>query len=504
MSENKESAAKEEVKAVKTHYDLKKEQREKNKKREQRELMLWKIAGAVIILAIVAFIAYFPVKKYMTMNETVCTIGGRDISRIEYDYNYNMVKNAYLNSYGSYLSMYGMDLNNIESQYYDQVLTFGDYFQKETVERIKQTVALSEEIKAEGYTCDVSEDYDRYLENMRTGAEASQMSLGDYYKDSLGEYATERRVEKYVKEALVISEFTDHKQNSFEPSDDEISARYTEDAGDYDLFDYRITKVDAVLPTEPTELADEGATVPEGGVYTPSQAEIDAAMAEAKTAADAAEKTVNTSGELHEGEKSSQAVYQIRNWLTDPSRVKGDTTVIEAEYSNCYYAVGYIGRYMDEKTTYNIRMIVSEEADGATIYGEYVANGSTEDAFADLVPKYSMADNGNGGLYEGIEGTELSDGLNKWITDPARVYGDVTTYVDEENSQTYVVYFVGGGKPSWYYTIRNLIRSESMDAYLSGLTATVTVDDPKGNLKYIALEEAAAFLEEAQGVTTGE
>ena len=65
-----------------------------------------------------------------------------------------------------------------------------------------------------------------------------------------------------------------------------------------------------------------------------------------------------------------------------------------------------------------------------------------------------------------------------------------------------MIYYVGEGKPSWYYTIRNLIESESMDAYLAGLTATVTVDDPKGNLKYVSLEETAAMLQEVQSALT--
>jgi hypothetical protein len=35
-----------------------------------------------------------------------------------------------------------------------------------------------------------------------------------------------------------------------------------------------------------------------------------------------------------------------------------------------------------------------------------------------------------------------------------------------------------------------------MDDYISGLTANVTVEDPKGNLEYIALEAAAELLQQ--------
>ena len=99
MSDKKESAAKaEESKkgSAKTHYDRKMEQRARDRKREKREQRAWKIAGVVILAAICAFILSFPVRKYLAIHETVCTIGGHNVSRVEFDYNYNMIKNAYI------------------------------------------------------------------------------------------------------------------------------------------------------------------------------------------------------------------------------------------------------------------------------------------------------------------------------------------------------------------------------------------------------------------------
>ena len=182
MSEKKESAEKAaevETKPVKTHYDMKMEQRAKEKKRAARELRAWKITGAVILIAIIAFILSFPIRKYMAVHETVCVVGGRNVSRVEFDYNYQMVKNAYLNNYGSYLSYYGMDASTIESQMYDATLTYKDYFEKETVERIKQTVALSQEITNEGYTADIESDYDEYLHEASLKGELVRLLKAD-------------------------------------------------------------------------------------------------------------------------------------------------------------------------------------------------------------------------------------------------------------------------------------------------------------------------------------
>lgn len=500
MSDKKESAAKaEESKKVsaKTHYDKKMEQRARDRKREKREQRAWKIAGVVILAAICAFILSFPVRKYLAIHETVCTIGGHNVSRVEFDYNYNMIKNAYMNSYGQYLSYYGMDSANIENEMYDGSLTFRDYFEKEAVERIKQTVALKEELEREGFTADISSDYQDYVDTMKESADAAGISIGELYTQSLGIYANPRRLEPFVRESLLVSKFTDSKQDSFAPDDAAIDARYAEDADEYDLLDYRLTRIDAELPTAPTELADEGAAVAEDGSYTPSEAETEAAMKEARELADAAEAKVMQDGELHEGETSASVVYQIRNWLLDSSRKNGDTTVVESDTINCYYVVGFIGRYVDDKETVSLRIISTSEDNGAAIVSEYNAAGSTEAAFIDLVGKYSDSDNGKGGLYEGLSGAELPGDVGTWMRDSARKMGDVTYYYDESISLTYVCYYVGGGKPSWYYTIKNLIASETMEDYLSGLTADMTVADPKGNLEYIALEAASLQLQES-------
>ena len=501
MSDKKVSAENKTVteeKTVRTRYDKKMEQRAKEKQRAQREAWTWRIIGIVIAAGILAFILSFPIRNYMAIHETVCTIGGRDVSRVEFDYNYNMIKNAYVKNYGSYLSYYGMDVNAIEDEMYDNTLTFRDYFTKEAVERIKTTVALTTELEKEGYTCDITKDYEDYLDAMKDGAKEADLSLGEYYKESLGQFATQRRVEKFVKESFLIAHFSDDKQGSFTPDDAAIDARYAEDADDYDLFDYNLIRVSAELPTEPTDLADEGAAVAEDGTYTPSEAEIEAAMKEAKAKADEIEDTVFDDGDVHTGERSASVNYQVRNWLLDPSRKEGDTTVVEADTANCYYIAGFTARYQDTATSLTARIISTPDATGDAIIAEYNAGGATEDAFIALVDKYSDSGTGNGGLYEGLSGGELPGDLGTWILDSARAQGDVTSYFDESAGETYVIYYVGEGKPSWYYTIRNLIESESMDAYLAGLTATVTVDDPKGNLKYIALEETAAMLQEVQ------
>ena len=510
MSEKTESAVKTEnsektqktEKTVKTRYDMKMEKRKEAKKREKREQAIWKCAGIVILIAIIAFIASFPIRKYMAMNETVCTIGGRAINRVEYDYYYHIVKNAYINNYGSVLSYYGMDVNDIENQMYDDTLTFKQFFEKGAVDRIKQTIALETEMANEGYTLDITEQYDEYMQTIKDGAKESDMSVGAYYKVLLGEFATEKRVEKLIKETLLVSEFSDYKQNGFEPTDDQIEARYSEDADDYDVFDYKMVRIDAELPDAPTELADENAAVAEDGTYTPSQAEIDAAMDAAQKLADEAETTIFEDGEVHEAEKASVINYQIRNWMVDPSRKEGDSTVVKSETTNSYYVVGFVSRYRDENATLSLRIISTYEDNGAQILSEFAAAGSTEEAFIALYDQYAQDQATDGGLYEGITGSALPGDLSVWANDANRTFGEVTSYYDANAGITYVAYYVGEGKPSWYYTIKSILMSEEMDNYLSGITEPLTVEDPNGNLEYISVEAAQELLQQMQDMYT--
>ncbi len=498
MSDNKEKAVETEVKeTAKTKYDLKMERRAKQKAREERELKAWKIGGVIIALAVIAFIASFPITRYMAINESVCTIGGRNVKRVEYDYNYNMIKNSYLNNYGSYMSYYGIDPSNIEEQPYDDTRTYKDYFEEETVNRIKQTVALSGEIAREGYTADISKEYDEFVQTMKDTAKSADVNPSEYVKQSLGEYATIGRLEKYVKESLLISKFTDDKQKTFAPSDADIDARYTEDADDYDVFDYYLKLVNATLPTAPTELADEGATVAEDGTYTPSDAEKEAAMKEAKPLADEAEGKIFDEGELHQHETSSVVSYQIKNWLLDASRKEGDSTVIEAEVQSCYYVVGFVSRYVDEDQTINLRVITTSADNGSAIIDEYNAGGASEDVFAGLADKYNVSGSPEGGLYEGLTASALPGDLGAWAGSADRKAGEVDSYFDESTTTTYVCYYIGSGKPSWYYTIKGIIENERMDDYLKGLTEVLTVDDPKGNLHYLTIPAVEETTEPA-------
>lgn len=64
------------------------------------------------------------------------------------------------------------------------------------------------------------------------------------------------RIEEYVKNDMVMNAYYQKLQEDNAPGDDEIQSYYEENKATYDSVDYRLTTIEADLPTEPTELAD--------------------------------------------------------------------------------------------------------------------------------------------------------------------------------------------------------------------------------------------------------
>ena len=486
----------------KTKYDEKMERRAAQKKKEKRDETVFTVCGIAIILLLVAFIAYFPIRSFVTLNKSVCTVAGEKVTRVEFDYYYNNIKNNYLDSYSSYLSYFGIsDASDVDTASYDGTLTFKDYFEEQTIQQIRQSRGLLAELTAAGFSTDTESEYKEYLENLRDAVKQANVSEKEFYQTNFGEFATESRLEPIVKESILVNAYYEEKIKEFLPSDDEVNTYYEENKADYDVVTYRLLSVEAELPTEPTELADEGAAVDESGNYTPNDAEVAAAMEVAKAEAEEAEKTVATEGELHEKEKSSAASYYTREWLFDEARQAGDTAVLENTVSNLYYVVEFESRIRDDAPTYDFRMIVTQQDNGEAIKQEFAGAGASEDAFLDLVEKYSVDKNTEGGLYEGQDASMINEEIDAWLSDASRKTGDVESFYQAEGGVTYVFYFVAPNKPRWFLDIRNMKQNDQASEYLQQVADSVDFADPEGNLAFVALraqQEADAAAEGAE------
>lgn len=519
VTENKEQKEQTEQKVM-TKYDRKVQKRKEEKEKEKKEERISTAVGIVFLVALVCLVASFPIRTYLATHETYVVINGEEVNKVEFDYAYNTSKNNYITQYGSYLSYFGLDTSkDLSTQMYSDTLTWQDYFEQNAVESLKQNKALMAEAKAAGFTYDTTDEYNTFKETIKTSAAAAGVSDKEYVRSIYGSYATMGRIEEYVKNDMVMNAYYQKLQEDNAPSDDEIQSYYEENKATYDSVDYRLTTIEADLPTEPTELADpveetaadttgttDGTAATDSTqdtAYQPSDAEIAKAMEDAKVLADDAEQTVAKDGEAHENEKKSSVNYMISDWLFDDARKAGDTTVITNDNSHCYYAVAFEKRYLDETPSADVRVIIpTEDKTGEEILEEWKNGAATEDSFAELCKKYTQDTSAveNGGLFEQVTKTGMTEELSNWIFDSSRQAGDTVAITVSDT--TYVLYYIGQDQPEWKINIKNTLVSDTMSQHVQDITAGVTVEDPKGKLNYLKVQaEESATAETATAET---
>lgn len=494
---------------VLTRYDLKMQRRQEEKRREQRNKRIASAVGILLLVGLVCFVASFPIRSWLTVHGTYIVVADENVTKVEFDYNYNTVRNNYI-SQNSWLTYFGLDLSgDLSNQMYSDTLTWKDFFDEMAVDNLLSGKAVVRDMEAAGFTYDESEDYEEFVEALKQVASGSGMTFDAYVKEFYGPYATLNRVEKFIRQDLIISAYYEQLSESKTPSDQEIQTYYEENKDSYDCVDYHVLTVDAELPTEPTELADpveETDTDAETGaetdgtdadgdeaVYEPSQAEIDAAMELAKAEAEGLQNTVATDGEEYTNMSQADINYLLTDWLYDSERKKGDTSVIEDAGNNRYFVVSFDDRYIDPSISVNVRAVLTEDGNGQDILDEWTAGEATEESFAALADQYNAPmTTEEGGLFEGLIPSALSEELFDWLADGSRSHGDTAVITPEGSAVTYVFYFVSTGDPEWKLSIRNILLSEIMNEYINGLKEGLEVEDPHNNLNYLKIQAQEA------------
>ncbi len=514
-----------EDKKVETRYDLKMKRRAEAKAKAEREQKISMITGIVVVVLLACFVASFPIRSWLTLNGTYIKVGDEKVTQVEFDYYYNLAKSNYLAQNRFMLAYMGVDTSrDISRQMYSEDMTFQDHFEELAVDSIIQNRALRAEAKAAGFEYDASSDYEEFMDSLKEAAKAAGQSENDFIRENLGKYATASRLKNIMMKNLESSAYYESVAEAKMPGDEEAVAYYEENKDTYDSVDYRITVVKAELPTEPTDLADpvdetepEAESDAEGSdaegsdteeeAYQPSEAEIEFAMKNAKAEADKALKTVKKDGELKENVQRSGVYGDVREWLFDSERKAGDTTIIENSSSHLYNVIAFEKRYLDEAPTYDIRAIVLKDGDGEAVLEEWKSGAATEESFAQLADQYNTAEVSaeEGGYFEALAASSISDELAEWLRDSARVAGDTAVISPEAEELTYVLYYIGTNDAEWMVNIKNTLLADVMTEYLDGITADISVADPKGKLNYLKVYAAREAAEsEASAESEGE
>ncbi len=389
MAKKNTPEVKNEQKVV-TKYDRKMEARKQQKIKDARQEKITKTLAAAVGILLAASIIISAgisiISKSSALKGTYIKIGDKELTQLEYDYFYNSAVNNYLAAYSSILPYMGLDTSTdfAKQQYTDQ-LTWKDMFDEMTVEQIKQTKAMTDDAAKNGFEYDVAADYESFNTNLEASASSAGISVGAYYKQYFGKYATVSNMEPFIKENLLAGAYYEKLLTDNAPSEEEIKAYYEENKQSYDKVDYRSFTFTADLDAEADEDAvnkamDELKAKAEAMMKARRDGEdfetlcLENASEDAKANYEDAENEYS----LSEGRTYAGIPSVMAQWLYEDGRKEGDITVLADEAGHQYYVVEFISKYYDE-------------ADDANISSTMASQRVTEYAAA-LVENYEVTD----------------------------------------------------------------------------------------------------------------
>lgn len=493
---------------------------------------------ALVLVAFAGTLIYRSISNSGTIekNTKAVTIGDHTLSTAELNYYYMDLIQAQYSSwqstYGNYMSLYlqmmGLNLTkSLDSQIRDGSTnqTWADYFLDTAIENARGTYALYDDAKANGFDTDVSANVDTTVSSMTlAGTNAGYSNLAAYLKARYGNGATEETFREYCRVSLIAQAYQNAHSESLTYDDAAIRAYDSEHGENYNSFTYTTVYLKA---------SDflQGGTTDSDNKVTYSDEEKAASVTAAKEAADKLaeakstvelEKLVNlvelpaaTASELT-ATQSKDILYTSVNsafqeWVSDPSRVAGDTKVFPNESTTTdddgkettttygYYVVMFESSTDNVKPMANVRHLLvafeggTKDSSGNTTYSDeekaaakakaeelleqWKSGDATEDSFAELV-KANTADTASastGGLYENINpGSNYVTSFKDWALEDHQP-GD--TGIVETEYGYHIMYFVGGSEQTYRdYMIENQLHSDDMQSWYDGLVEATTVN----------------------------
>ncbi len=370
----------------------------------KRDWTFWFIIIAIAVFVVIVACVYF-VRRNNALNKTYIIVGEHEVTQVEFDYYYNTVVNSYVSQNYSSIWYLGLDTSEpLDEQEYvfDTSMTWEDYFTESTIPLLQQVKALNDEAESVGFDYDVTEDYDSYVSSIESSASSQSVSISYYYTQSFGKYATESRLEPFVKEYLTYEAYYQQLLEDYAPSDEEVEEVYLEDPELYDTVDYRLYSILADVEDDATdEEIEEAMDAAEEKANEMMERFLDGedwrelcyeyASDDAKDNYDPEEETDPTEVT---GGTSLTISSNYFDWLYDDSREADDIMVYRSDDDNACFVVVF-----DAKTAYDL------ETDESDISGT-LASEAVSEYISSLVESYEVSDPYHHLNYLYIEETE--------------------------------------------------------------------------------------------------
>lgn len=487
-----------------------------NAARRKRNKIIYSIIGAVVVILAAALLIWD--SGVIQRSATVATIEGEKITGAQvayYYYDNEIIQTA--QSYSQWgITDYPFDLSKpADEQTITEAAatelgledihvgkTYHEYFLEIAFDNLRQEYTLLKAAKEAGYTLSddgkdkidsemdaIDDTCDQYLAYY--GADLTSTA---YLQMIYGSSMTEKNYRSCLENSQLASEFfTENFETLTDYTEEELRAYYEDHKLTLNTTDFYYRYFDGM----PESKKDD-----DGNTVTPTEEEIEIAMAAAKTEAEKAQAEVdadfsvvvdNEDYTAQSGVLSPGSFYY--DWLTDPAREKGDTTILDGTSGTGYYLVVFEDNYLDESHTVNLRHILisampeddksttdTDESKNDPSEAEYAAakeeaqkildqwknDGASVEDFAKLAEELSAdgGSNTNGGLYEKVPSGRMIEAFDSWIFDESRQSGDTGLVQNTESSTKgwHIIYFIGEDEPVWITSVRQMMWMEDVAA----------------------------------------
>ena len=481
--------------------------RQEAEKKAAKSRLRWTIGSVLVAILLIAIILLNTgfVYKYTK----ALTVGDKSYSPAELSYAYANQYTGFLNNYGSYASLFGLDtsqglagLATQECSMLGEGQTWRDYFLQGAQSNLQQVAALASYARANGIALDESElaQIDEDLASLSDAAKSYGYANADrFLAAQYGTGVNTRLVRAMTLESSLASKALSTYSDSLEYSQDELDEYYASLEGGRDLFDYATYSVRAeALPVENSETEGETAPTEQTLLEARMTAEaIETAYADGDDIDDPVER-FNAAIEAEDDVGSASvrsgvsggSLGDLSDWLRDGAREAGDVSVIENSDGTGYTVVLFLAREDNHYPTVSVRHILikaeadadgnySDEAKQAAlerineIRAEYESGDKTEESFAALANRYSedTGSNANGGLYENVYRGQMVQEFNDFCF-AGHNSGDIGVVYGESGSYAgyHLIYFVGEGELYSNVIAQSELKETALNDFLAEQT----------------------------------
>ena len=237
-------------KQLRTEGSEKLTERQMAEQKEAKKIQLYSIAFVVVMVVLIAVAIVVGINRSIQASgvhekKTVAaTVGDHQISNAELSYYYIDYVNNYANTYGNYLSLFGIDSTvALDKQMYDEEagVTWADNFISEAASSVKSIYALADAAEAEGFTLpqEQQDQVDIMSNNLDSYATIYGYSdVNSFLKAQYGNGASKESYMAYYQRNLLASAYQTQHQNSLSYTPEQIREADSQDPAAYSSFSY--------------------------------------------------------------------------------------------------------------------------------------------------------------------------------------------------------------------------------------------------------------------------